>query len=47
MAVLHPPALALAEVRAADELHTGDLRATLRHQLYVDEPPFIQAANRC
>jgi hypothetical protein len=34
------PATAPAEVRAADELHIGDLRALRSIELYVGEPLF-------
>jgi hypothetical protein len=49
--VLHPPAPALVEVRAADKLYTGDLRATMCFELHanvelrIDEP--VREASRC
>jgi hypothetical protein len=49
---LHPSIITTAEVRAADELYTGDLRhsvtlsSTPAREFRVDEPPFAQAASR-
>ena len=53
VAALHPFTAAPTEVRAADELHTDDLGATLsielhaNVELHVDEPPFSSKQQGC